>query len=148
MSLFIVPFLTRREVKDNISLKHSFRNIVKAMHEKEQKEGRGLSYWEVMNIAGEMVGNMWEKQLQRLGGYTAQVTIIAQVSVQCDELFVVRDTETGDVVQGDPDGNINDVTHLVRFEMVVDIKPNQAPVLGSWQITDWDDLIDGNIWFY
>jgi hypothetical protein len=77
-----------------------------------------------------------------------QMTIVAQVSIQCDEVFVVRDTETGDIVQGDANGNVNDVTHLVRFEIVVDMNAETGEVgIGNWQITDWDDLLDGNMFF-
>ena len=75
-------------------------------------------------------------------------TIIAQVAIHCREAFSVIDTGLGEVVQGDPDGKPIDVTHLVRFEMVVQASVQGGPsTLGKWQITDWDDLLDGNVWY-
>lgn len=162
-SMFVLPFLTRKEVEDNLSLKHSYRNIVKALQQKSTIEGRELSYFEIGNIVAEKLDEMSTKQMQsrkasssgldtstNYGDSTSmmQVTVVAQVSIDCDEVFVVKDIETGDVVQGDPNGNINDVTHLVRFEIVVDMNGETGEVaIGNWQITDWDDLLDGNLFF-
>ena len=154
-SLFLIPFLTRTEVEDNVALKHSFRNIVKAMHQKSNELGRELSYYELGNLAAEKLDDMSLEQIKRrrrkgLAGdddYTVQMTVVAQVAIQCDEVFVVRDTDTGDVVQGDVEENVNDVTHLVRFETVIDLDlDDRQAVIGGWQITDWDDMLDGNIW--
>ena len=101
----------------------------------------------------------------------AVITIVAQVSIQCKEIFIVRDIITGDVLQGVDDVEPRDVTHLVRFEMVLretlideddenndDSKKKQKGQysnededweieIGRWQITDWDDLLDGNVFF-
>jgi len=156
-SMFVLPFLTRREVEDNLSLKHSYRNIVKALQQKSAKEARELSYFEIGSIVLEKLDEMSTKQMQRRkasgldpangSSSTMQITVVAQVSIDCDEVFVVKDIETGDVVQGDPNGNINDVTHLVRFEIVVDLSDKGEVTIGNWQITDWDDLLDGNLFF-
>ena len=158
-SLFVLPFLTRREVEDNVALKHSYRNIVKALHSRGSEKGRELNYIEIGNLVGEKLDDMSMAQMQRRerkkmnrdndrDGNIMQVTVVAQVSIDCDEVFFVKDTETGDVVQGDAEGNTNDVTHLVRFEMVVDMNAETGEVhLGNWQITDWDDLLDGNMFF-
>jgi hypothetical protein len=152
-SLFLVPFLTRAEVEDNISLKHSFRNIVKALHHESQQRGRELSYFEIGNIVAEQLDIMSANQMmrRRKSGHdedVVQMTVISQVAIQCDEIFVVRDTDTGDIVQGDAKENTNEVTHLVRFETVIDLdmETRETQIVG-WQITDWDDLLDGNIWF-
>jgi hypothetical protein len=99
---------------------------------------------------------------------------VAQVSIQCKEIFIVRDSITGDVLQGVDDIQPRDVTHLVRFEMILretlinedDVSNNEEESkrkqggqsnnnndddweieLGRWQITDWDDLLDGNVFF-
>ena len=155
MAMFLIPFLTRTEVEDNVALKHSFRNIVKPMHQKSNELGRELSYYELGNLAAEKLDDMSLEQIRRrrrkgLAGdddYTVQMTVVAQVAIQCDEVFVVRDTDTGDVVQGDVEENVNDATHLVRFETVIDLDlDDRQAVIGGWQITDWDDMLDGNIW--
>ena len=85
----------------------------------------------------------------------ASVTIVAQVTVNCKEVFCVQDVASGDIIQGYGDGQPRDVKHLVRFEMVVkekhldytDDDPSWEMELGKWQITDWDDLLDGNVFF-
>lgn len=152
-SLFVIPFLTRKEVEGNVALKHSYRNIIKALQHKSIEIGRELNYFEIGNLVAEKLDNMSTKQMERKKNSVdnspiMQMTIVAQVSIQCDEVFVVRDTETGDIVQGDANGNVNDVTHLVRFEIVVDMNAETGEVgIGNWQITDWDDLLDGNMFF-
>ncbi|GFH56238.1 hypothetical protein CTEN210_12714 [Chaetoceros tenuissimus] len=146
-SLFVFPFLTRKEVEDHLHLKHNYRNIVKAIQTKTMEAGRELSFYEIGNVVAEELDQLSAKQMRRNASGNMQITIVAQVSIQCDEIFKVVDTEIGDVVQGDKDGKINDVTHLVRFEMVVDLTQDGDVQLGTWQITDWDDLLDGNMFF-
>ena len=155
-SLFVFPFLTRTEVEDHISLKHSYKNIAKAIHDETQEMGRSLNFYEIGQVVAKQLDVMADDQRMRrkrssredLHGYNNSMTIVAQVAMQCDEIFVVRDVETGDVVQGDEEEKVNDVTHLVRFEMVVDLNIETGMFrLGTWQITDWDDLLDGNVWF-
>ena len=96
------------------------------------------------------------------------VTIVMNVSILCDELFQVRDLESGQVIQGqttfssdvdtntDTDADANDsslkpqnVIHEVQFEKVfrMNLKTSQFHMHQSWQITDWDNLLNGNIWF-
>jgi len=77
-----------------------------------------------------------------------QMTVVAQAVIECDEVFYVRDVGSGEIVQGDGDGKVNEVLHLVRFEMVVDWDWQRREMhTGNWQITDWDDLLDGNIYY-
>lgn len=146
-SLFVFPFLTRKEVGNHLHLKHCYRNIVKAIQTKTMEAGRELNLYEIGNVVAEELDQLSAKQMKRNASGNMQITIVAQVSIQCDEIFKVVDTEIGDVVQGDKDGNVNDVTHLVRFEMVVDLTKDGDIQLGTWQITDWDDLLDGNMFF-
>lgn len=40
-----------------------------------------------------------------------------------------------------------DVQHLVRFEMVIRESMDEGLEIGRWQIVDWDDLLEGNIFF-
>jgi len=149
MSLIVMPFLTRDEVRDNISLKHSYKKIIKSFRVLEQEKSRRLYFWEVGNLVGQALEDMSHEQMDRRGDSTMQITVVAQVAVDCDEIFVVRDIESGDVVQGDGNEELNEVTHLVRFETVLNLDSATGEIeIGSpWQITDWDDLMDGNIWF-
>merc|ERR1712228_1099645 len=78
---------------------------------------------------------------------TLKVTVIAQVLVHCKEIFWVKD-EGGNIIQGQEDGDIEkDALHLVRFEMPVELASinNASPT--SWIISDWDDLLKGNVFF-
>jgi hypothetical protein len=91
---------------------------------------------------------MAKKQMRRRGDKKMQMTIVAQVAVQCDEIFLVKDLESDTVLQGDASGEMTDVTHLVRFEIVVDIDSQTGKSeIGRWKITDWDDLLDGNVFW-
>eukprot|EP00536_Pseudo-nitzschia_multiseries_P010976 jgi/Psemu1/204661/e_gw1.354.13.1 len=77
-------------------------------------------------------------------------TILCQVLVPCKETFWVKDRATGALLQGDPNPQI--VYHLVRFEQVTKtlfVRGSRKLFpfkheLGNWQITDIDDLCDGN----
>ena len=73
-------------------------------------------------------------------------TVIAQVLVDCDEVFCVTDLRCGSVLQGYDDGKVRNVPHLVRLESVIDIEEG-IPFLRGWQITDWDDMLGGNLWY-
>ena len=83
-------------------------------------------------------------------GYAVlESTVIAQVLVTCDEVFSVTDVATGMLLQGN--GTKQTVQHLVRLEVVVEtripVEGKSTNHVGSWQITDWDDLLGGNLWF-
>lgn len=83
---------------------------------------------------------------------TFEHTVIMQVLVECDEVFSVTDLNNGKILQGHGDGKIRSIPHVVRLEAVLEVrKDNEGSqeewVLGKWQITDWDDLLEGNIWF-
>lgn len=148
MSLFTIPFLTRDEVIAKPALKHSFRNISKFLHDAELSKGSKLHVFEIGNLTASQLDLMSSKQMKRRGDRMLQVTVIAQVAIQCDELFQVVDVETGETIQGHPEAKMAEVTHLVRFETVVDLDSETGDVeIGSWQITDWDDILDGNRWF-
>jgi hypothetical protein len=64
-------------------------------------------------------------------------TIFVDVSIEFLERFQVRDKATGELVQGSE--HDQSVLHLVRFEM-------ESGDKASWNIVDWDDLLQGNIW--
>lgn len=148
MSFFVLPFLTRKEVQDNITLKHSFRNILNSINDEEMESGRTLGHFQIANLVAEKLDDMAKKQMRRRGDKKMQMTIVAQVAVQCDEVFLVKDLESDTVLQGDANGEMTDATHLVRFEIVVDIDSQTGKSeIGRWKITDWDDLLDGNVFW-
>ena len=148
MNLFAVPFLTREEVERKPALRHSFRNILKKFDAEAMERGRALGATELFSSGMKSLNEMADKQYARNGEEKMQATVIAQVEILCGEIFCVRDVESGAVIQGDANGKVNDVTHLCRFEIVVDIEPLSGKIqLGQWQITDWDDLLDGNVFF-
>jgi len=73
--------------------------------------------------------------------------LVAQVLIRCREVFCIKDCDTGKIVQGFDDIMPRDVPHLVRFEMVVRESTDDELEIGRWQIVDWDDLLEGNIFF-
>ena len=148
VSIFGIPFLTREEVERKPALRHTIRNLFKDLEMQAMEKGRPLSLPETIVATYDGWDQMATKQYKRNRGEKMQTTVIAQVALQCQEIFCVRDVESGEVIQGDSEGNINDVTHLCRFEVVVDVEPLSGRVeIGTWRITDLDDLLDGNIWF-
>ena len=148
MSLLTIPFLTKDEVINKPALKHSFRDIWKGLQQEQLEKGSQLNYLEIGNYTAYQLDEMANRQMIRRGDGKMQVTVIAQVAIKCDEIFKVVDIESGQTIQGDPLGQMKEVYHLVRFEMVVDLDARTGTTqLGSWQITDWDDLLDGNVWF-
>ncbi len=148
MNLMLIPFLTREEVRQKPALRHAFRDIEKGLRQIEVERGSKLSIFEVWDHLAQGLDQLAHKQMRRQIDKNMQgnmlVTVIAQVAINCNELFQVVDIETGECLQGDPDGQMKEVTHLVRFEIVVDSDGN----IGTWQITDWDDLLDGNMCFF
>jgi hypothetical protein len=79
-------------------------------------------------------------------------TVICQVLIHCDEIFCVKDAETGRLLQGHADEKFRRVVHLVRFEQTVTTHwTDSGGILpfrvepGEWQITDIDDLLEGNL---
>lgn len=158
-SMFPVFGLSRSMVEDHPHLRHTYRNMMKRLQEKNKEavqEGRNrLNPVEVGNFFYEGLSEVMERSAELSDdGQHACITIIAQVSINCKEIFCVRDVESGDIIQGYSDGEPRNVTHLVRFEMVVreklateDEDGDWEIELGRWQITDWDDLCDGNVFF-
>ena len=140
-SIFMVPSLTRDDVNNNPSLKGAYTAIDKAW--KEQK-----SMDNMRTLSKEMVQKTAHKGSKR--------SIIMDVSIDCAEIFQIKDLISGKVIQGQGKGEIdtNDLdlepemtTHLVRFEMVTSkgIQQGQRDI-GSWYIIDIDDQLSGNVW--
>jgi len=66
------------------------------------------------------------------------------VNIDCEELFVVKNNETNEIVQGD----VNPTTskHQILLESCVpwDIKNKENIFLSPWKIVDIDNWLDGN----
>jgi len=163
-SMFPVFGLSRSMVEDHPHLRHTYRNLLKRLQGKHKEAvlaGKNrLNPFEVGSFIMEGLEEVMERSatLSEDGNH-ASITIIAQVSINCKEIFCVRDVESGEIIQGYSDGQPRDVTHLVRFEMVVrekladvdsldDLEDGDWELeLGRWQITDWDDMCNGNVFF-
>jgi hypothetical protein len=83
------------------------------------------------------------KDLDEKGKSIFLMTIICDVSIQCLETFSVKDKSTGTIVSGSTEPE--EVSHLVRFEITTNLDETRR--LGSWRIVDWDDLLEGNVWY-
>jgi len=142
-SAFLVTSITRKDVIENPSLKGAYTNI-----SNEWKKSKSVS------ILRQMADELHSKTSHK-GAYRS---IIVDVSVDCLEAFQITDKETGTIVQssGGDEGDLfeedkikeeNVVTHLVRFEMVTSKGKNRNERnLGTWQIIDIDDMLNGNVW--
>lgn len=148
-SLFMIPCLTRAAVAERPALRHTFRNMAFKMLELE-KQGNFGARGAFSFMADQMKELVRERVAIHPDGYSVlEHTVVAQVLVECDELFGVKDLVTERMIQGD--GLRRIVPHLVRLEMNVQTRITRQGSatnhLGSWIITDWDDLLEGNIWF-
>ena len=121
--------LTRNHVKDDPSLKGAYMAI----------EHEYLQSGSVDKIRG-----MAEKLQEKLG-FDGKRSIIAEVSIQCMESFAVFDAESGSLIQGN-EAEEEQIAHVIRFEMVTSKGAKGERMLGSWQIIDWDDMLNGNCW--
>lgn len=134
INLFVFPFLSRNLLKREAEIKDKYLQFLDLM---------GTNPREAMPIYNGFVSEFAER------GYTEN-TVIAQVLITCDEVFWVKDLETGRVIQGVKDETPRTVCHLVRMEMVVRSTPSDGFLpfrheQGNWQLTDIDDLLDGNL---
>jgi len=158
-NIFLVPSLTREDVKQTPSLKGAYSAIEKAWYD----QGRTAQ-----NL--EKIQSMAKELMQKTVHSGSKRSIIMDVSIDCHEMFQIKDTRTGKVIQGqgksegqeddddvdvDVDIGENDdtglqpkeTTHLVRFEMVTSKGENPGErELGSWYIIDIDDQLNGNTW--
>ena len=146
-TLYFVPVLTRQHVDAKSHFKGSFQKLLAELAYKRHFEQS--NFMELIQHFHDAIFHLNERLPKKW--YDADcyaVTIVAQVSILCSERFQVKHVETGEILQGSHDGKEQDVVHLVRFEMVNIVNEHGNLVeMGSWQITDWDDLLDGNVWF-
>jgi len=163
-SMFPIFGLSRSLVEDHPNLRHTYRNLYKRLQQQNKESmlannGKRLNPIEVGKYIMESLEEILERSANLSNDGKASITIVAQVSIHCKEIFCVKDMVSGEVLQGYEDGEPRDVTHLVRFEMVVketmvssedDDESNDGKwelEIGRWQISDWDDLLDGNVFF-
>jgi hypothetical protein len=132
VSLYSIPYISRSNVKDDPTLLEFYRNML----EKPS-----------MNRAPDL--NKLRHEHLETG--IMESTVIAQVLVECFEIFYVKDVASGAILQGQDDVTrpARPVSHLVRMEMTVKTNKNASGsfrnVHGNWIITDIDDLLDGNL---
>ena len=135
VNLFVFPFLSRDLLKRDPSIKDKYLQLLELMV---------VAPREALPVYHDFV-----EEFRQRG--STESTVIAQVLVSCDEIFWVKDTKTGRTIQGHEDGLVRKVWHLVRMEKVVETTPANGLILpfrhtqGNWQITDIDDLLDGNL---
>jgi hypothetical protein len=91
----------------------------------------------------------WVRDQQERNGKVV-TTVEAQVVLTCVELFHVRDKATGEIIQGRLGEPTPNIQHLVRLE--VDVTTTQGSrwpehEMGQWQIVDWDDLVEEEVWY-
>lgn len=129
-SIFLIPMFTRDDVRKEPSMKGSYQRI----EEEFAKSGSSPEVAEMM------------KKLAEDTNFSGQRSIIADVSVECLEKFQVNDSVTGELLQGS-DMAERPATHLVRFEMATTKGSEKGQrEMGTWQVIDWDDMLEGNVW--
>jgi len=153
-SIVWIPFLSRSLVEQRPELRQSFLNLAEELERHEKELGRPITQFEAMKVGGAFAEALAGASMQHFNDkHIWESTLIAQVLVECDEIFSVTDLRTNQVIQGHADGKIRRVSHLVRLENKMETHfpenaaRSSAHYVGSWQITDWDDLLDGNLWY-
>ncbi|KAL7538692.1 hypothetical protein ACHAXR_008728 [Thalassiosira sp. AJA248-18] len=123
-----VPGLTREIIEDNPYL----RGAIYRLHTAYDENGFDEDYFDLLT---DFAKHGPDKR-----------TVIAEASIRCMEFFQVKDTSSGNLVQGMEDGSEEEeVVHIVRFEVVTDESQNGEREIGNWKITDIDDLLEGNL---
>lgn len=134
VNLFVFPFLSRALLREQPDLRERYQSMLELMVTTPK---------EALPIYHDFVKDFQNR------GYTEN-TVIAQVLVPCEEVFWVKDLATGTLIQGVENETPRNVVHLVRLEMVVRTVPSDLSIIpikheqGNWQITDIDDLLEGN----
>ena len=135
VNIFVFPFVSRSYLKKYPELNAKYQELLDCMNVAPRL---------AMPIYHDLVGAYQSRGVM-------ESTVICQVLVACDEIFWVKDLATGATIQGHEDGQVRKVWHLVRMEKVIETHPANRPILpfkhkqGNWQITDIDDLLEGNL---
>jgi hypothetical protein len=136
-NLFCFPFLTRKMVEGDSVLRSLLGGLV--------VDGVFRADYPVVNSIYQHILPSDDQVPEYV-----TTTVEMQVLIECDEVFQVIDTKTGAVLQGTPDGLVQRVVHLARFE--VDVKTFgfwwlSKNEIGNWQLTDIDDLLGHATWY-
>lgn len=124
---YVIPILTREIVAQDPSLLELYRDLDQSI---------------LSRTSPDDIQEQVQKLMGRVKNGEATFTLIVDMSVKCMESFSISNRGNGDIIQGSDDEQ--EVYHLVRFENIAQI--NKEPALGNWIISDWDDLLEGNIW--
>eukprot|EP00546_Thalassionema_frauenfeldii_P008427 CAMPEP_0178922298 /NCGR_PEP_ID=MMETSP0786-20121207/16072_1 /TAXON_ID=186022 /ORGANISM="Thalassionema frauenfeldii, Strain CCMP 1798" /LENGTH=251 /DNA_ID=CAMNT_0020596639 /DNA_START=201 /DNA_END=956 /DNA_ORIENTATION=- len=125
---YVIPILTREIVAQDPSLLEMYRDLDQSILSK--------------SVSPDDIKEQVQKLMERVKDGDSTFTLIVDMSVKCLESFSISNKETGDIIQGSD--NEQEVYHLVRFENIA--HQNKKPALGNWIISDWDDLLNGNVW--
>ena len=153
ISCFWVPYLTRQQVKEKPNLKRTFQKMQSTVDQKlVNMEKATPTSIDVLRLVFKELDDFSKRQTINHEHYSCvESTVVALVQVECDEIFSVVDLNTDTVLQGHADHKIRRVSHVVRLEQVVNWVMHDTRGFfvenGMWQITDWDDLLHGNIFF-
>ena len=131
-NIFLVPSLTRDDVKDDESLRGAYTAIEREFYETGD-----------VKIISKMANDL----IHRVSHRGTKRSVIMDISINCLETFFIKQGE--ELLQGDDQRGQEEVTHLVRFEMQTTkglTTNNRDRVLGSWYIIDIDDHLHGNVW--
>jgi hypothetical protein len=151
ISCFWIPYLTRQEVKTKPAMRRCFQNI-RAQIESELDKLESPSTMDAYKLIMRELEEFSKRQTTDYEHYsTVESTVIALIQVDCDEVFSVIDLETQQLLQGHADQKVRRAQHVVRLEQVTKWIMHDTHGFyverGRWQITDWDDLLDGNVFF-
>jgi hypothetical protein len=141
-SVFGLLFISRRDVTEDTEGLAKIKRLSELPHDPPFSDM-------VQAVSDFILAAMERRDFRSL-----DTTVEAQVIVTCDESFQVIDRATGVVLQGSEDGAVRQVDHLVRFETTVTThKPETFPfipknTIGSWIITDIDDLLGFKKWYH
>jgi hypothetical protein len=131
VSLYAMPYISRDNIKNDKALLSFYR--------------------ELMSMSAiDRPTKLTKLRNEKLEAGIMESTVIAQVLVWCNEIFFVKDVESGKILQGsDQHETARNVCHLLRMESTV--KTTKDPhgsfknIQGDWIITDIDDLLGGNL---
>lgn len=141
-NIFIVGLIARDDVKSNPSLKGAYSEINNSFHDTKSQS---------------KLGQMAQELIRKTPHSGTKRSIIIDVSIDCAEIFQIKDLRSGEIIQGQGKGKSGGIssgslepemtTHLVRLEMVTSKgkKAGQRD-LGSWYVIDIDDQLNGNTW--
>jgi hypothetical protein len=131
VSLYAIPYLSRRNTQSDKALLEFYRTMMR-------------------KPSMDRTNDLSKLRKEKLEAGIMESTVIAQVLIWCNEVFYVKDVETGKIIQGSDDNDvIRNIPHLVRMESTVKTTKRSdgtfQNIQENWIITDIDDMLDGNL---